>query len=256
MPAERDWRTAVDTAGEKPLRYMDIAFGYLSRNPRYRARFDRAMRDVGRGRLSSGAAASALIRQWGVTMEPVADRQSRRVIAHPALSPASIILAKPPDLLPATSIDIEALGDIRSDLMVGDAMHIGVPDPQGDLSLWLFTRPGRSMAVVLPFGEGLNARYAEAERLRRRLRGIGAGLPSLIVPPSRRAYFRMLFRVLDGRQAGARSRELAAVLIDPDVRQYSAAEWSDSAERRQIGRWTASAFELMNGGYLRLLRGA
>lgn len=256
MPTKRDWRTLVDTAGDKPLRYIDIAFGYLSRNPRYRTRFKRALRDVERGRLSSGAATSALIRQWGLTVEPVTERQAGRVIAHPALSPASIILAKPPDLLPATSIDIGTLGDMRSDVMLGDAMHVAVPDPQGDLSIWMFARSGKPMAVVLPFDDGLNARYAEAERLRRRLRGIAAGPPSLIVPPSRRAHFRMLLRVLDGRQAGARSRELAAVLIDPEVRHYNAAEWSDSAERRQIGRWTAAAFELMNGGYLRLLRGA
>ena len=48
----------------------------------------------------------------------------------------------------------------------------------------------------------------------------------------------------------------APVLIDGSVRDYSAAEWSDSRQRKRINRWFAEAVELRDGGYLRLLRGA
>jgi len=249
MPSQRDWRTPVDTTGERQLRYIDIALGYLERNPRYRSQFDRAMRNVKRGRLSTGTATATLIRRWGASFEVAAPNQeSRRAIAHPAISPANIILAPPPAPFRAMPIDLDALGDLKPEIMIDTAVHITVPDPQGDLSLWLFAQPDKPMAIVLPLDDDLNTRFAEAERLRRRLRGISAGPPSLLVPPSRRAYLQTLLRVLDGRRTGARSRELAAVLIDPQVREYGAAEWSDSAERRQIGRWTAAAFELMNGG--------
>lgn len=62
-------------------------------------------------------------------------------------------------------------------------------------------------------------------------------------------------QVLDGHRAGATRRELAAALIDEDVRDYSAAEWADSRERKRINRWIAEAVELRDGGYIRLLRG-
>ncbi len=37
MPPERDWRAPPDEAGSDALAYSDIALGYLSRNPAYRA---------------------------------------------------------------------------------------------------------------------------------------------------------------------------------------------------------------------------
>lgn len=65
----------------------------------------------------------------------------------------------------------------------------------------------------------------------------------------------MLLRVLDGHHAGASRRELAAALIDEEVRGYSAAEWVESRERKRISRWVKDAVELRDGGYIRLLRG-
>ncbi|WP_353611499.1 DUF2285 domain-containing protein [Blastomonas sp. CCH13-E1] len=74
-------------------------------------------------------------------------------------------------------------------------------------------------------------------------------------PPFRRLHLVTLLQVLDGHQAGATQRELAASLIHRRVRRYSAAEWVESKERKRVRRWLAEAVELRDGGYLRLLRG-
>jgi hypothetical protein len=64
-----------------------------------------------------------------------------------------------------------------------------------------------------------------------------------------------LFRLLDGRAVGARAKLLASVLIDYAVVEFSAAEWSDCRERKQISRWTAEAKRLRDGGYTGLIAG-
>ncbi len=73
--------------------------------------------------------------------------------------------------------------------------------------------------------------------------------------PFRRKHLLTLLQVLDGRHAGASRRELAATLIDGEVRDFNAAEWVESRERKRIGRWIKEAVELREGGYIRLLRG-
>jgi hypothetical protein len=62
-------------------------------------------------------------------------------------------------------------------------------------------------------------------------------------------------RALDGEQAGASRREIAAVLLDPSARTIPAIEWKNAALRKKVNRIVASAIALMNGGYLTLLRG-
>ena len=257
MSEPRDWRAPVDDAGDGTLRYCDIAIGYLSRNPRYRAEYRRALAKVKRGRIVADAATAGLLRRWGISFHaaPASAWNPELAVVRPDLSPASVILMSPPDIVAASPFAIGALGTVRAAIRFDGAAHLIVADPQGDLSLWLLAPANNPVAIMLPVGDGLGPRFTEAERLRRHLRGLPAGPPALLVPPARRRYLRTLLRVVAGRQAGVRARELAAVLIDPKVREYSAAAWDDSAERRQIGRWTIAAFELVNGGYIRLLRG-
>ena len=73
--------------------------------------------------------------------------------------------------------------------------------------------------------------------------------------PFRRKHLLTLLQVLDGHHAGASRRELAATLIDGEVRDFNAAEWVESRERKRISRWVKEAVELRDGGYIRLLRG-
>ena len=52
-----------------------------------------------------------------------------------------------------------------------------------------------------------------------------------------------------------RAKLLASVLIDHAVVEFSAADWADSRERKQISRWTAEAKRLRDGGYTGLIAG-
>lgn len=62
-------------------------------------------------------------------------------------------------------------------------------------------------------------------------------------------------RLLDALDEKISSRDLAAALILPDARSYSAAEWDTSSERRRIARWQRGAIAMRDGGYLTLLAG-
>ncbi|CCW16705.1 hypothetical protein EBBID32_10430 [Sphingobium indicum BiD32] len=72
---------------------------------------------------------------------------------------------------------------------------------------------------------------------------------------TRRSHLHILLRLLDGTRAGIPLRELAAHLVDPDIRAMSAAAWVDSAERKRLRRWLAEAMRLVDGQYRNLLGG-
>lgn len=258
MPPEKDWRLPPDEAGDPALQYSDIAIGYLSRNVRYRADYRRALGRVKRGAITADEATARLVRRWGISFHaaPASAFDPKLAVARPDLSPASVVLVPAlPDIGAVQGLDMKMLGAIRARIRIGGFLHLILADSDGDEHLWMSGSPNGPMAIMLPIGDGTYARLASAERLCRRLNGIAAGPPALRPPPFRRQHLLTLLRVLDGRQAGASRRELAATLIDNDVHQYSAAEWVESRERKRIGRWIAEAVELRNGGYIRLLRG-
>src|SRR5690606_28207766 len=96
--------------------------------------------------------------------------------------------------------------------------------------------PDQPMAMMLPMGSDPFARLASAERLCRRLNGMEAGPPALRPPPFRREHLLTLLQVLDGHHAGTSRREMAATLIDGEVRDLNAADWVESRERKRISR--------------------
>lgn len=71
----------------------------------------------------------------------------------------------------------------------------------------------------------------------------------------RRSHLHILLRLVDGARMGIPLREMAAALIDPDIRTLSAAAWVDSAERKRLRRWLAEAMRLVDGQYRNLLGG-
>ena len=64
-----------------------------------------------------------------------------------------------------------------------------------------------------------------------------------------------MLRALDGWQAHASYREIAAVLLDPLVHSQSRREWLTSPRRAQIIRLVKDAIRRMRGGYRDLLSG-
>ncbi|ARS26391.1 DUF2285 domain-containing protein [Sphingomonas sp. C8-2] len=257
MPPEKDWRAPPDEAGDEALQYSDIAIGYLSRNTRYRADYTRALGRVKRGVTTADEATGALVNRWGISFHaaPASAFNAKLAVARPDLSPASIVIAPALAGIGAGPLDMEALGEVRARIRIGDFLHIILADPDGDEHLCMCGSCNGPMAVMLPIEPDPLARLASAERLCRRLNGMAAGPPALRPPPFRRLHLVTLLQVLDGHHAGASQRELAASLIHRKVRRYTNAEWIESKERKRIRRWLKEAVELRDGGYLRLLRG-
>jgi hypothetical protein len=65
----------------------------------------------------------------------------------------------------------------------------------------------------------------------------------------------LMLRALDGHQQQATYRDLAATLLDPDVRTQSRRDWLTSSYRSQIIRLVKDAVGRMQGGYRDLLIG-
>lgn len=258
MPPKKDWRVSSGDPEDTTLQYSDIAIGYLSRNDRYLADYRLALHRVKRGTISPDDATAALVQRWGISFhaDPTIAFDPKMVVARPDLSPASVVLAPPPSGIGVVqNLNMKMLGAIRARIKIGDLLHLILADEEGDEHLWVSGSLDGPLALILPMEANLFARLASAKRLCRRLLGMAAGPPALRPPPFRRRHLLTLLRALDGRQAGASRKELAAVLIDRDVRHFTAAEWTESRERKRIGRWLAEAIELRDGGYVRLLRG-
>ncbi|OJY63131.1 MAG: hypothetical protein BGP16_04675 [Sphingobium sp. 66-54] len=258
MPPEKDWRAPSDEAGDDALQYCDIAMGYLSRNTRYRADYTLTLRQVEQGAISADDATATLVRRWGISFHaaPSAAYDRKLIVARPDLSPASVVLVPAlPGMEAVSAFDMRTLGAVRARMKIGGFLHLILADNSGDDYLWIWGSPDQPMAMMLPIGSDPFARLVSAERLCRRLNGMASGPPALRPPPFRRERLLTLLQVLDGHHAGASRREMAATLIDDDVRDFNAADWVESRERKRISRWIKEAVELRDGGYIRLLRG-
>ncbi len=135
--------------------------------------------------------------------------------------------------------------------------HILWREGLDDQRIWVLpdAKPTASVAAVIPFDKDLPQRLEGVLHLWQRLTGV-ATTPTIspLTRPQRRRMILML-RALDGRQQHATYRDLAATLLDPDVRWQSRRDWLTSSYRSQIIRLVKDAVSRMEGGYRELLRG-
>lgn len=256
MPATRDWRDPITGDEDAALQSCDIAVGYLSRNPRYRRDYEAALEAVGRSDISAEAATEALIEAWGLSfvVSTANPYDPKAVIARPDVAPSNVVLVEAPASLPeACPLDMTLTGSISTQLAVSRGIYTVLADLQGDHHVWQLAPAGAPLALLIPNGPYRGIRLAATQRLHRHLRGLVSGLPPLLLSDKARDHHRWLLRSLDARLAGAKPREMAAIMIGEHVSDFNAAEWCDSRERRKISRWCDAATKLMTGGYLRLL---
>lgn len=111
------------------------------------------------------------------------------------------------------------------------------------------------LAYICPADAQGGFRLALAAALHRGLTGEGAARPPASADPGPTERWRLVqwLRLLDGIDAGASPRDLAAALVAPQADRYSAAEWDASSERRRIARWQRGALAMRDGGYRALL---
>lgn len=115
----------------------------------------------------------------------------------------------------------------------------------------------QGVSFVLPNDRDFAVRRHAIERFRRKLSGRRSGpLPrALQLSNYQRARLALQLRSLDGLEEGASRREIAAILLDPEVRIVPAIEWKNAALRKRINRIISRAKLMRSGGYLALLRG-
>lgn len=253
MPKVADWRSGAGYEPDEAMDWPRIAMGYLARNDGYRAEHAKVAASVSMGTRTQAEATELLVERWGISVPADAELtgDTRQVIVPPAASPATLMLAA---LSPSrwTESDAEPLAvPVNPSLAI--LRQLVVPDREGDHRLWITS--GFGDVLLLPLDTMLAERLTAALRLCRRLEGKPSGAPAAGPSPYQQHRHLLLYRLLDGQRGGARPRELACNLIDRAVTGYSAAEWADCRQRKQVMRWIAQAKALAARDYLRLLRG-
>lgn len=257
MSSTPNWREPSDIE-KGPLQRHEIAMRYLARNRDFQSDYNHGLEAVKARKATVDEATLGLIETWGLSYpaNPGAPHDMSRIHVRPGLSPVTLELTERADTSsPRTGITAPVLGPMHDCLNRGDCRHILLANDDGDLHIHLSGSDGEPLILQLPFDRDLHLRLAAAERLRRHVAGVATGPPPLLLPPLQHQRLTLMLRAWDGRASGASARELAAVLIDARVAAYGAALWSDSRQRRQIGRWLHDARKLIEGGYLGLLRG-
>lgn len=257
MSVTRNWREPVNSPAHALQRH-EIAMRYLARNEDFQADYTAAISDVESGIATADETTARLIATWGLSYpaDPDAPHDMSRIHVKRGLSPVTLELtdssASPS---PQEFITRADLGPAHHCLRCGDIQHLILPNAAGDIRVTLSSKMEGPLGLHLPLDRDLTIRLAATERLRRHILGLACGPPPLLLTHLQQQRLLIMLRAWDGRASGASARELAAVLIDARVASYGAALWSDSRQRRQIGRWLNDARKLIIGGYRGLLRG-
>ncbi|WP_425994757.1 DUF2285 domain-containing protein [Afipia sp. DC4300-2b1] len=138
-----------------------------------------------------------------------------------------------------------------------DGRHILWREASDEQRIWILpdTNPSAPIAAVIPFDMHVAQRVEAVLHLWHRL--TDAAVRPVVSPLTEQQRRRMILmlRALDGHQQQATYRDLAATLLDPDVRTQSRRDWLTSSYRSQIIRLVKDAVGRMQGGYRDLLIG-
>lgn len=245
-----------ETAPTRRLQRHEIAMRYLHRNARFRNDYAEAIAAVASGTATRDTATLTLVERWGLSYvaDPAAPHDMTRIIVRADLSPAMLTLVpSQPCIPPAPALKFMQLGPVREALHIKEGHVLLLADPAGDHQLCIAAPDHGPHCLCVALDDHLHLRLEAAERLRRRLAGLKTGPPPLPLTLLQQRHLLIMLRAWDGRLSGAKARDLAAALIDPKVSGYSAAEWSDSRQRRLISRWIKAARLLIERDYRGLL---
>lgn len=182
------------------------------------------------------------------------DRPIWRAEAHPFVV---LIGASPHGFAREALIDPDMLRDVSLRFADEDGLHVVIGAGRNILRLRFEPGLQEPGAVLLPPEPCERARMQVSLWFLRWLRGRtrDPSPEAARLTDFRRERLGTLLRLLDYLRAGASPRQLAERLIDPSLASLSAAAWTDCSERKKIGRWTAEAERLVEGGYRDILQG-
>jgi hypothetical protein len=151
------------------------------------------------------------------------------------------------------AVNLDAASTDRVDL---DGRHLILSDPEGEHRLWLLPSGShKPLAVVIPLDEDFPLRVAGAQRFRRWMTNRPAGQfpPSMLLTQRHRARLVLMLHALDMRRANATYREIAAALFG--AKAVAERGWKTLSVRGRTIRLVQDANTMIDGGYLKLLRG-
>lgn len=158
----------------------------------------------------------------------------------------------------AKTVEFERLAPVSARLETAHGEYVQAVDTTGPHRLWRINDGAAAAdAFLVPFDDNFSARLRSLQRLHQRLTGSSSStlLAASQLSPAQRGRLTLFVRALDGKQAGASHREIAAVLLDRQATSIPAIEWTNAPLRKRINRIIQSAQVMVKGGYLKLLRG-
>lgn len=181
--------------------------------------------------------------------DPTLDAQAAGVVWMPALCTATVALSALP--LSFSPPSPAALPPMSSPRQASDGLHgeLGT----SALPVWLAagSDPGAPLGALIPFDEHLPHRLAAVLALWQALQGRPRQAADMT--SQRRRRLLLALRALDGRDAGASYRQLAAGLFGAGRVPVGAA-WKAHDLRGRTMRLVAEGIRLRDGGYRGLLR--
>lgn len=229
----RDWRARLKFS------VSDLAWEFLRRNADYCAEFARVVRRP-----------SFIDPRWGL-----------RFAADPTVSAPDAQVIWRPDAAPGLVVPLEENSSLREPEPLSwrlpeagrraeDGLHVRMPEGL-QLQYRGRARPGGPLLVVLRFDQDFGLRVRAVERLHRTVAGLAAP-PSHLTLAQRERLARSL-TALDGALLGENYRAIATSVFGRDVVEREV--WRTSSVRAATIRLVQAGRQLMEGGYLKLLRG-
>lgn len=178
----------------------------------------------------------------------------------PEHSPGTLILARaPPGFDPdAAGFDPAALGQILAERNDANGREIVIRDASGDVHISLLDEDAiRRPAVIVPPDDAYDLRLDLASRFIRRLLGQRIGLlpPRLRLTDTQKLHYIQLLWAADLHAEGGEPRDVATEVLRSQQAALPAIEFKDSAARKRAERLIKQSIEMVNNGYLTLLRG-
>lgn len=170
-----------------------------------------------------------------------------------------MLVSAPPGFESDVAFEPASLGPVIADHAHANGREVVVADSGSELHISLkdadaALRP----AVILPIDSAFALRMDVATRFYRRLQGKRIGLlpRALRLTSLQKRHLIQRLHAFDVRADGGGPRDIAAAVLNAHREAaLPAIEWKSSAARRKANRLIQDAIALVNGGYLKLLRG-
>jgi hypothetical protein len=250
MPGDLVWKHADAYNYLDDLGSIAFAWEFLRRNAAYQA----ACQLIAGNIDAPPEMSEQVAQQWGLQFlaDPGLRADRARVIWLPHLNPSTVVVAQAPDeFTEARPIKLTPDFSCRS----ADGEHWLIDRGGDPLPVALIDGADASQpaAVVIPLDDSFPTRIEAVRRLFDTMANDFPGRISDSLTAQQRSRLGLILRALDGCLVGCSYREIAEVLFGPNSVPAGRA-WTNHDLRSRTIRLCRRGLDLVNGGYLNLLR--